>query len=74
MFLRLSAILFTNGGCRPDTPQGRHTPWADPPQAETPAQRRPLQRTIRILLEWILVSHVTMLFPVVFVVSVSFTL
>ena len=43
-------------------PLGRHllltwadTPWADTPR-QTPCQRRPLQRTIRILLECILVQ------------------
>ena len=34
-------------------PPGRHPPRQNPPPA--PLRRRPLQRTVRILLEWILV-------------------
>ena len=37
------------------TPPGRHTPWQTHPQADTPSSWRSLQRTVRILLECILV-------------------
>ena len=57
-------------------PLGRHHPWSDPqrtdslppgrqspwqtPQADTPSPRRPLQRTVRILLECILGLDMTL--------------
>ena len=52
MFLHLSAILFKGGLA--DTPPGRN-PRVDTPLGRPPAPRRPLQRTVRILLECILV-------------------
>ena len=57
------------GGCLADTPPGRHPPGRQTPpgqtppwQADTPRQAdtrqgRPLQRTVRILLECILVKN-----------------
>ena len=39
-----------------DTPARHHTPQPDTPWAGIPPGRRPLQRTVRILLECILVS------------------
>ena len=69
MFLHLSLILFTGGGCLPQCILG-YTPWADtpgqtPPWADTPLGRPPGQicwgtvnkRAVRILLECILVSN-----------------
>ena len=58
MFLHVSVILSHRRGglagryAPGQTPPGRQTP----PLAETPPQGRPLQRTVRILLECILVS------------------
>ena len=50
-----------------DNPHGQTTPWADASQADTswaeplpgrhPSRRRPLQRTVRILLKYILVNN-----------------
>ena len=48
-----------------DTPLGRHPPWQTPPRQTSPLHRHPgqtppiwpLQRTVRILLECILVSQ-----------------
>ena len=37
-------------------PPGQTPPWADTPPGQTPPSRRPLQRTVRILLECFLVS------------------
>ena len=50
MSLHLSVILFTGGRCRPLL--GRQ-----PPQADIPRTRWPLQRMVRILLECILVLN-----------------
>ena len=70
MFLHLSVILFTGGGVSTPVHAGIHTPLpreADPPQKQTPPgkeadkantpppSRRLLLRTVRILLERILV-------------------
>ena len=61
MFLYLSVILFTGGVYTlplADTPHppGRHPPRHPPPQANPPPPRQPLQLTVRILLECILVN------------------
>ena len=49
--LHLSVILFTGGRCTTAS-------WQTPPKADTPfPPRRPLQRTVRILLEYILVIN-----------------
>ena len=74
MFLHQSVILSTQGGVWQipiprQTPPGRYSPlgrnlpaqtglWADTPQIDSFLQRRPLQWTVRILLECILVNHV----------------
>ena len=67
IFLHLFVILFTRGRC---TPPGRYHPWQTPPPPariprqtspppdtpwQTPPKRRQLQRSVRILLECILV-------------------
>ena len=58
-------------GCLPQCMLGYHPPGADPeqtspeqtpPRADTPPERRPLLRTVRILLECILVIKRTYLF------------
>ena len=57
MFLHLSVILFTGEGrC---TAPSADTPWQTHTLADTPPPptRRPLQRTVRILLECILVVY-----------------
>ena len=59
MFLHLSVILFTGGVHPPGrhtTPLGRHPLGRHLPRRHTPSWQPPLQRTIRILLECILVS------------------
>ena len=72
-FLHLSVILSTSE-CIPactwaDTPLGRHLPRADTPPGQTPPpSRRLLQRTVRILLECILVYIDSMLIAPVCVV------
>ena len=61
MFLHLSVILFTGGVCipacnGPDTPLGQATPLGrhpPPGRHHPPPPRRPLQWTVRILLEYI---------------------
>ena len=57
MFSQVSVCLQTPPW--EDTAPGRPTPWADTPQVDNPLprERRPLQRTVRILLECILVSR-----------------
>ena len=61
MFLHLSVILFTGGGvclsaCSDTThPRSRHSPQSRHPLPPSPPGRRPLFRTVRILLECILV-------------------
>ena len=64
MFLHLSVILFTGvGRCTPpqvhpptDTPQADTPPPGHTPPGQTSTPRRPLQRTVCILLECILVK------------------
>ena len=59
MFLHLSVMLFTGGRCTPPrkTPLLRQTPPDRHPPGQTPIlpQGRPLQRTVRILLDCILI-------------------
>ena len=75
MFLHMSVILSNGGSCRyplADTPLlGRHAPGKTPSLGQTapwqtstppPFQGRPLQRTVHILLECILVNTVVMMF------------
>ena len=68
IFLHLSVSHSVHGGCLPQcmlgcTLPGRHHPWAEthpsghtPPLHRPPTSRRPLQRTVRILLERFLVA------------------
>ena len=57
MFLHLSVILFTRG-MSGQTPPGQTLPWADiPGWIPSPHKKWPLQRTARILLEYILVLN-----------------
>ena len=70
MFSQASVILSTGGGVHPqaDTPLGTHpldrhlppgqTPTPPPPLGRHPTLRRPLRRTVRILLECILVIQI----------------
>ena len=60
VFTPVSHSVHRGRGCLADTPPGRHPPsWADTPSPRwhPPPPRRPLQRTVRILLECILVQQ-----------------
>ena len=56
----MSRILSTGGGVH--TPPDRHTLGRHLPR-QTPLPRRPLRRTVRILLECIFVHHIYKIYP-----------
>ena len=58
MFSQASVFLSTGGGVHPraDPPPGQTPPLADSPLRQTPPPRLPLQPTVHILLECILVA------------------
>ena len=59
--------------CQTDTPSGQKPPGQTPPSRQTSPQGRPLQRTVRILLECILVKMIFQTRAIMLIISISTT-